>query len=283
MRLKILLVVLGTLLLAAPADAHQNQTVSGYAAALRSCERNYAPHCDIYGVGAGGDHSYKLYMQWTAWWSRSVTCHASYTVGHDQQVWEHHATYCGTPVAKRLSAVPGFFRTDARRVLGPRGSPLAGTEAITTNCRTGTVTVTLDRQRHRQVINHMRRAWAKGWPRVLVINREGADQRRDRLLKDVPTRPGDDRDEYPPAVLRENVRADVEYVIARQNRSAGAVMGNTISPRRGRKWCDGARVRWAFRTRPTLRTLATRRGVEHRAKDRKADLIAKIVAAGTPS
>jgi len=32
-----------------------------------------------------------------------------------------------------------------------------------------------------------------------------------------------------------------------------------------------------------LQALATRRGVEYRAKDRKADLIAKIMAAGTPS
>ena len=41
-----------------------------------------------------------------------------------------------------------------------------------------------------------------GWPRTLVLNRPGADARRDRLLEDVPTRDGFDRDEYPPAVGR---------------------------------------------------------------------------------
>jgi hypothetical protein len=43
---------------------------------------------------------------------------------------------------------------------------------------------------------------AKGWPRTLVINRPGADARRDRLLESWDTKPGYDRDEYPPAVGR---------------------------------------------------------------------------------
>ena len=42
----------------------------------------------------------------------------------------------------------------------------------------------------------------RGWPRVMVINRPGADARRDRLLEGVPTRDGFDRDEYPAAVGR---------------------------------------------------------------------------------
>ena len=41
-----------------------------------------------------------------------------------------------------------------------------------------------------------------GWPRTLVLNRPGADARRDRLLAAFATRPGQDRDEYPPAVGR---------------------------------------------------------------------------------
>src|SRR4051812_22542782 len=48
---------------------------------------------------------------------------------------------------------------------------------------------------------HFRRAVIRrGWPRRLVVNRSGADERRDRLLRDIPTRDGFDRDEYPPAV-----------------------------------------------------------------------------------
>ena len=45
-------------------------------------------------------------------------------------------------------------------------------------------------------------AFASGRPRILVVNRPHADDRRDRLLEDVPTRPGFDRDEYPLAVGR---------------------------------------------------------------------------------
>jgi hypothetical protein len=38
--------------------------------------------------------------------------------------------------------------------------------------------------------------------RRLVLNRRGADQRCERLLRDIPIREGLDRDEYPPAVGR---------------------------------------------------------------------------------
>jgi hypothetical protein len=40
----------------------------------------------------------------------------------------------------------------------------------------------------------------KGWPRILILNRRGADARRDRLLDETELSPraGFDRDEYPP-------------------------------------------------------------------------------------
>jgi hypothetical protein len=55
-----------------------------------------------------------------------------------------------------------------------------------------------------QVLNcwHAQRAIRKGWPAVLVLNRPGADARRDRLLESWDTKPGYGRDEYPPAVGR---------------------------------------------------------------------------------
>lgn len=49
---------------------------------------------------------------------------------------------------------------------------------------------------------HFLDALRKGWPRTLVLNRSGADARHDRLLAPHPTRPGQDRDEYPPALGR---------------------------------------------------------------------------------
>ena len=49
---------------------------------------------------------------------------------------------------------------------------------------------------------HMDAAITRGWPRVMVLNRKGAEQRRQRLLASAifPTRAGFDRDEYPAAV-----------------------------------------------------------------------------------
>src|ERR671914_637704 len=44
---------------------------------------------------------------------------------------------------------------------------------------------------------HSRGARRRGWPRRLVVNRRGADARRERALRDIPTREGFDRDEPP--------------------------------------------------------------------------------------
>jgi len=86
-----------------------------------------------------------------------------------------------------------------------------------------------------------------------VLNRRGADARRDRLLGGFPTRAGFDRDEYPPAVgrgrgkgLRRGTRprgwkADVRYVPSSENRSHGATLGIKL-----RRFCDGTRFRYVF-------------------------------------
>jgi len=89
---------------------------------------------------------------------------------------------------------------------------------------------------------HFLAAVHKGWPRVLVLNRVGASQRRARLLEDVPTRSGYDRDEYPPAEARSSWRADVAYVPSSENRSHGATMGDAL-----RGFCDGTKFRYVFR------------------------------------
>jgi hypothetical protein len=88
----------------------------------------------------------------------------------------------------------------------------------------------------------------------LVVNRPDADARRDRLLEDVPTRDGFDRDEYPPAVGRgkgtglergckpRGWKADVRYVESSENRSHGASLGAKL-----RDFCSGTRFRYVFR------------------------------------
>jgi hypothetical protein len=100
---------------------------------------------------------------------------------------------------------------------------------------------------------HFLDALRLGWPRVLVLNRPGADARRDRLLAGFPTRPGFDRDEYPPAVGRGRGRgltrgvdpvgwlADVRYVPSSENRSHGAALGIKL-----RRFCDGTRFEYVF-------------------------------------
>ena len=91
----------------------------------------------------------------------------------------------------------------------------------------------------------------------MVINRKGADARRDRLLEDIPTRAGFDRDEYPAAVGRGKANgdqrglvrginpvgwmADVAYVPSSENRSHGSSLGAKLRP-----FCDGTKFQYAF-------------------------------------
>jgi hypothetical protein len=108
------------------------------------------------------------------------------------------------------------------------------------------------------ISRHTRLAIAHGWPSVMVLNRRGTDQRRDRLLQGVPTRSGFDRDEYPAAVGRGRAngsrhglvrgtgptgwKADVMYVPSSENRSHGSSMGAKL-----RRFCEGTRFRYVFR------------------------------------
>jgi Deoxyribonuclease NucA/NucB len=111
-----------------------------------------------------------------------------------------------------------------------------------------------DASRYPNIRRHVRSAIRSGWPRRLILNRRGADARRDRLLENYPTREDMDRDEYPPAVGRgrgtglergrnpRGWRASVRYVPSSENRSHGATLGNMLED-----WCNGTRFRYAFR------------------------------------
>ncbi|WP_051471973.1 NucA/NucB deoxyribonuclease domain-containing protein [Patulibacter minatonensis] len=123
-------------------------------------------------------------------------------------------------------------------------APRAGTDPRTAEdpegCRrtSGVVDLGISGTRYPEVRAHWERAVRAGRPRILTINRAGAADRRRILLRGIPTRPGDDRDEYPPAMARTTPDADVAYVDSAQNRGAGSVQGIKL-----RKWCSGQRFR----------------------------------------
>ena len=114
------------------------------------------------------------------------------------------------------------------------------------------------RRAYPNIRRHAMSAIAEGWPSILVVNRPGDGARRDRVLRNIPTKPGYDRDEYPPAVGRGRAngdlrglvqgedpkgwKADVEYVGSHENRSQGAVMGAQL-----RRFCNGTRFRYVWR------------------------------------
>jgi hypothetical protein len=119
-----------------------------------------------------------------------------------------------------------------------RSGAKADGSAKTTNCRkpSAVVSIGLSKTKYPHILGHMEEAVAKGWPRVLTLNRVGAGARRDQLLRGIPTKPGFDRDEWPAAVGRSSYKADVKYVESSENRSAGSVMGIKL-----RQYCDGTR------------------------------------------
>ena len=132
-------------------------------------------------------------------------------------------------------------------------SPPAKPKASSCARPAGVQNISFSKTKYPNIRAHFLRALRKGWPRTLVINRDGASARRDKLLADVPTKPGYDRDEYPPAVgrgrgpglMRElnpiGWKADVEYVPSHENRSHGSVLGAKL-----RRLCNGVRFRYVF-------------------------------------
>jgi hypothetical protein len=100
------------------------------------------------------------------------------------------------------------------------------------------VRIGLSATRYPEVRAHWEAAIDRGRPRVLTVHRTGAARRRVRLLRGIPTRPGEDRDEYPMAMARRTVSADVAYVDAAQNRGSGSVQGVKL-----RRYCSGQRFR----------------------------------------
>jgi hypothetical protein len=135
----------------------------------------------------------------------------------------------------------------------PKPSAHAGTNPAGCVRPDGVQNISFSATKYPHIRRHFLDALRRGWPRILVLNRSGADARRDRLLAPYRTRTDQDRDEYPPAVgrgrgsgLERGVnptgwRADVRYVASSENRSHGSTLGAEL-----RRLCNGTRFRYAF-------------------------------------
>lgn len=87
--------------------------------------------------------------------------------------------------------------------------------------------------------NHIRDAQNNGQPDVLTLDRGGAKDRRRDAMSGQPVVPGQDRDEYPPALTAEGGRgASIRPISPSDNRGAGACIGAQC-----RGLPDGTRIR----------------------------------------
>jgi hypothetical protein len=101
------------------------------------------------------------------------------------------------------------------------------------------VVVRISARRYPRTADHIIDAIAAGEPRLLHLDRRAAAANRERSLAGVPTRPGRDRDEYPPALAHEGgTGADIRYVPYADNRGAGSILGARLKP-----YCDGQTFR----------------------------------------
>jgi hypothetical protein len=103
--------------------------------------------------------------------------------------------------------------------------------------------VVISRSRHPQAAAHIDAAQRQGQPSVLHIDRSGAAKRRQASTGSVdPHRkpaPHYERDEYPPALVREGGHnANVRYIDRHDNRGAGSSMRAQTQ-----HLPDGARIR----------------------------------------
>ncbi len=95
------------------------------------------------------------------------------------------------------------------------------------------VTVYIDPDEYPEAAQHIQEAQSgTSWrgdqqiqetqPSILTVDRPGADANRSAALRGIPTKPGYDRDEYPPAMFDEGgASASVKYVNVHDNRGSG--------------------------------------------------------------
>ncbi|URJ45473.1 NucA/NucB deoxyribonuclease domain-containing protein [Paenibacillus polymyxa] len=101
-----------------------------------------------------------------------------------------------------------------------------------------TVKLEFPSAKYPETAQHIKEAIAAGHTNTCTIDRDGADHNRELSLKDVPTRKGKDRDEWPMAMCAEGgVGADVKYISPKDNRGAGSWVGHKLN-----EYPDGTKI-----------------------------------------
>lgn len=100
------------------------------------------------------------------------------------------------------------------------------------------VQITFPSQKYPETAKHIKDAIAAGEPEVCTIKREAAEEHRKESLRNIPTKKGYDRDEWPMAMCAEGGEgANIEYISPSDNRGAGSWVGNELD-----NYPDGTRV-----------------------------------------
>jgi hypothetical protein len=86
--------------------------------------------------------------------------------------------------------------------------------------------IKVNRKKYPESANHIDEAQNNGHPRILTVNRKNAQNNRKKSLKGIPTKKGQDRDEYPPAMFKEGGEgASVRHIKSSDNRGSGSCIG----------------------------------------------------------
>jgi hypothetical protein len=131
--------------------------------------------------------------------------------------------------SKVQSAKQDAVRSNVTRILDPEHAPAHDYE------------ITVDSRKYPESAQHIQEAQSgtisrgnrqsAGAPKpsVVTIDREGEAANRDESLRGIPTAPGQDRDEYPPAMFEEGGKgASVKHIDSSDNQGSGSSMGTKL-------------------------------------------------------
>jgi RHS repeat-associated protein len=93
----------------------------------------------------------------------------------------------------------------------------------------GRIPIYIDPEKGEKAAEHGKDAQAAGAPKSGTVDRKGAEARRKERLRGVPTLPGLDRDEYPPAVIKPDAAGvSIRHIPSSDNRRSGQSIGQQI-------------------------------------------------------